>query len=353
MTINVSFIHNVRMHARKTYGFHSLMKEKTKSDITKKELFRFCDDVTQESIEYILGNVEAVLKDQELKKAMHRKVFYLMVESLQNVYNHTCKSGPKSCKPTIILYVIENDFFIETSNLIPNQEIIEIVSKIDSINSLTQEELKARYKEVLNNNIISKRGGAGLGLIDIARKSKNKIQYNHVAYTDTESILTLTIQIKSDTDLPIKKVSEKTIVLTNTSLRLYPSVSQTKHTPSISINADKHEVLIKGKSLPINASKFFSPLMQWLNDYAFSSGGKLKLIFHLEYFNTPSSFKISDILSILEKEAKNGKEIQVEWRYDQDDSDILESGKEFEHIFDLDFTFNEILDEEYDSIYNS
>lgn len=341
------------MHARKTNGFHSLMKEEKKSDIVKKELFRFCDDVTQESIEYILANIEIVLKEQELKKALHRKVFYLMVESLQNVYNHTCRSGPKSCKPTVILYMIENDFFIETSNLIPNKEILEIVSKIESINKQNQEELKTRYKEVLNNNIISKKGGAGLGLIDIARKSKNKIQYKHVAYSDAESILTLTVQIESDTELPIKKINEKRVVLTNSNLRLDPSISQTKHTPSISIDSDKQEVLVKGKSLPINAAKFFSPLMQWLNDYAFSSGNNLNVIFHLEYFNTPSSFKISDILSILEREAKNGKKINVEWRYDEDDSDILESGKEFEHIFDLAFTFNEILDEEYDSIYSS
>lgn len=341
------------MYARKINGFHSLMEEEKKSDIVKKELFRFCDDVTQESIECILANIEIVLKEQELKKALHRKIFYLMVESLQNVYNHTCKSGPKSCKPTVILYVIDNDFFVETSNLIPNKEIIEIVSKIESINKLNQEELKTRYKEVLNNNIISKKGGAGLGLIDIARKSKNKIQHKHLAYTDAESILTLTVQINSDTELPVKKINEKRVVLTNSSLRLDPSISQTKHTPSISIDSDKQEVLVKGKSLPINAAKFFSPLMQWLNGYAFSSGNNLHVIFHLEYFNTPSSFKISDILSILEREAKNGKKISIEWRYDEDDSDILESGKEFEHIFDLDFTFNEILDEEYDSIYNS
>ena len=319
----------------------------------KKELFRFSDDITQETIEYILGNIEKVLNKQDLNKALHRKVFYLMVEALQNVYNHTCKSGPKSCKPTVVLYVFDNDFFIETSNLVPNKEILEIETKLESINKLNSEQLKLRYKEVLNNNIISKKGGAGLGLIDIARKSKNPILYSHTEYTDKESILSLTIRITGDSEIMLTKLTEKRETLTNSNLRLDPSIGQTKHTPSISIFADKREVLIKGKSLPVNASKFFSPLMQWVNDYAFSSGSELNLIFHLEYFNTPSSFKISDILSILEKEKQKGKKITIEWRFDEEDTDILESGKEFEHIFDIDFVFKEILDEEYARIYSS
>ena len=77
--------------------------------------------------------------------------------------------------------------------------------------------------------------------------------------------------------------------------------------------------------------------MQWLNDYAISSGGELNVIFHLEYFTPPSSFTIPDILGNLEKEKSNGKKIPIQWRYDEEDTDILESGKEFEHIFDLDF----------------
>lgn len=329
------------------------MKIDSISSETNKELFRFSDDITQDSIEYILSNIELVLKEQELKKSIHRKVFYLMVEAIQNIYNHTCKSGPKSCKPTIVLLVENKDFIIQTSNLIPNKEIIDIESKLEKINKLNLDELKAKYKEVLNNNIISKKGGAGLGLIDIARKSKNPIIYNHKPYTDSESILTLTVRISNDSEVSIKNNSEKGKTLTNSNLRLDPTIGETKHTPSISINTENREILIKGKSLPINASKFFSPLMQWLNDFAFSNSNQLNVIFHLEYFNTPSSFKISDILSILEREKKNGKMIDVQWRYDEEDTDILESGKEFDHIFDLDFTFKEILDEEYDTIYNS
>ena len=119
----------------------------------KKELFRFSDDITQETIEYILGNIEKVLNKQDLNKALHRKVFYLMVEALQNVYNHTCKSGPKSCKPTVVLYVFDNDFFIETSNLVPNKEILEIETKLESINKLNSEQLKLRYKIIKEGSI--------------------------------------------------------------------------------------------------------------------------------------------------------------------------------------------------------
>ena len=47
------------------------MDEEEKIFSGKKELFRFSDDITQESIEYILRKIETVLKKQDLKKPLH------------------------------------------------------------------------------------------------------------------------------------------------------------------------------------------------------------------------------------------------------------------------------------------
>ena len=50
--------------------------------------------------------------------------------------------------------------------------------KITHINTLSKDELKAYYKRMLKESKISKEGGAGLGFIDIARKTQNALSFD-------------------------------------------------------------------------------------------------------------------------------------------------------------------------------
>lgn len=56
-------------------------------------------------------------------------------------------------------------------------EVAFLQDKLDLINSLSKEELKDFYKQVLNEGTMSVKGTAGLGMIDIARKSGQKLEY--------------------------------------------------------------------------------------------------------------------------------------------------------------------------------
>ena len=74
-------------------------------------------------------------------------------------------------------------------------KVADISGKIDYINSLDRDQLKAYYKEVLNNGVLSKKGGGGLGLIDIARRSGSKLEYNIREINEGFSFFTLTVKI--------------------------------------------------------------------------------------------------------------------------------------------------------------
>ena len=69
------------------------------------------------------------------------------------------------------------------------------LKKIDYINSLDKDELKKFYKETLNNGTMSEKGGGGLGLIDIARRSGQKLQYKIREIDKDYSFFTLTVKI--------------------------------------------------------------------------------------------------------------------------------------------------------------
>lgn len=309
------------------------------SDYT--HLFRYSDTLCKESIEGILTLVENTLERNNIKKNIKRRIFYVVVESIQNVYNHTNKN--KNLPPPEIEFGTDGQkYYILTSNPISNEDIPFICQKIDNINAKSYEELKTLYKEILNNNIISSKGGAGLGLVDIARKSNNKIAYKIGTLNNTHSRLFLMASITEENADETNDLKQNPKVHDNTSLSFDPSVGGSKHTPTISVNNEKRLVRIYGKSLPTDANKFYSPLMQWLNDYAFVKSNDLTVEFHFEYFNTPSSFKVSDILSILEKNKRNNKNIHVIWKYDEDDSDMYDSGKEFESLFELPIELQEV-----------
>ena len=58
-----------------------------------------------------------------------------------------------------------------------------------------KEELKDYYKSVLNNGEMSLKGGGGLGMIDIARKTGEKLEYNFLEIDNKVSFFTLNIKI--------------------------------------------------------------------------------------------------------------------------------------------------------------
>ena len=65
----------------------------------------------------------------------------------------------------------------------------------NGINKLSKEELKEYYKAVLNNGEMSMKGGGGLGMIDIARKTGEKLNFNFSPVDDKFSFFSLNIKI--------------------------------------------------------------------------------------------------------------------------------------------------------------
>jgi hypothetical protein len=64
-----------------------------------------------------------------------------------------------------------------SGNAIRKANISKLQEKLEKINSLDKEGLKDLYKAIIKNTTISEKGGAGLGFVDMARKSGTKLEY--------------------------------------------------------------------------------------------------------------------------------------------------------------------------------
>ncbi len=145
---------------------------------------------TQSITDNILLLTEACMNSAGEDSKIIKRVFTILVEGLQNVTRHQGIDGEETSPNQSGIFIIQNQgdkYYITTGNPIQKENIPTLIKQLDKINSLAPDELKAFYKEVLNNNIISNKGGAGLGLIEMARKSGNKLDFDFSDINDRYS----------------------------------------------------------------------------------------------------------------------------------------------------------------------
>ena len=100
--------------------------------------------------------------------------------------------------------------------------------------------------------------------------------------------------------------------------------------PTVNFNAETGVCILAGESYLEETIKFYTPLFNWINEFAGQKEKSIKFNFKLTYFNTSSSKCIVDILNMLKK-YKNAKgEVEVFWHYDDMDEDVEEELEEVE-----------------------
>lgn len=161
----------------------------------------FSDDVTEQLIglsEHNLDNMTGLSK-------MKRRASFLMIECFQNVIRHGERIDDNTVIPTHDgLYVTRNighRYYIASANAVPNSFIPELEEKLNAVNKLNKHELKQRYLEVLTNDSLSKKGGAGLGLIEMARKSGQPLDYIFEKIDDDKSYFYLQVQLEKPQEI--------------------------------------------------------------------------------------------------------------------------------------------------------
>ena len=139
-------------------------------------------DFTQETTKSILAMAERNLDSSGEESSIKRKVFNVMVEALQNIVKHSSEQGMKagSLVSRSAIFMISKDdarYCILTGNLILKSNVRGLTDSLNKLNSLDKDGLKELYKNIIKNTEISEKGGAGLGFVDMARKSGEKLEF--------------------------------------------------------------------------------------------------------------------------------------------------------------------------------
>lgn len=140
----------------------------------------------------VLELAESNIMDAEQSSSVRKKVYNIVVESLQNITKH--QESDKDNIDNSAIFAVQRkgeDYFVTTGNSVTEEAIIPLRSRLEMINSMSKDELRAFYKARLTTGQISDKGGAGLGLIDMARKSGSKLSYDFKKQADKSALFYL------------------------------------------------------------------------------------------------------------------------------------------------------------------
>ncbi len=135
--------------------------------------------VSQDNLKSILSATENNKLVKSLPLSTKRKLMYVIIECLQNIYKH----GSKIENKPNVEFKLKLDNGVATlivSNIINSFEVDNLKGKLDHLTTLEKKELDIEFKRqaIANEEKFESNGNAGLGLIEIARSASKKLIYN-------------------------------------------------------------------------------------------------------------------------------------------------------------------------------
>ncbi len=111
------------------------------------------------------------------------------------------------------------------------------------------------------------------------------------------------------------------------------NIDATKCTPGIQADSESGTIEIRGKSYPENPLEFYQPLLDWVDKYLKSDRTAIIVIFEILYFNSSTSKVFYDLFDILKETRQMGKNVEIYWQYNSENSSAEEAGEELKADF--------------------
>ncbi|MDR0248899.1 MAG: SiaB family protein kinase [Oscillospiraceae bacterium] len=150
------------------------------------------------------GMAEMVLKRlefEELPRSLSMSVFSIFVEQINNMmfYSaekelHTGAGGDTEevSRGVFVLGVDGDAYFLQSGNVVTDSSAAILKERIDHINSMSKQELRQYSKQLLNaDDSLPGSKGAGIGLVEIARRSTDPIRYIFEPYEQSLQYFTM------------------------------------------------------------------------------------------------------------------------------------------------------------------
>jgi len=159
--------------------------------------------ITFDLVTSVIETLDRKVANIESDKKVQKMFYSAAVECIHNLYHHMeevkgrfSEISEYDAKSGLITVIAKEKYYnILTGNFIPTKHTYGLKEKIDEVNTMDKMGLRTLYKETLSNGEFSEKGTAGLGLIQLARKTGEKLNYKFDKVNSEYSYFTFQIKI--------------------------------------------------------------------------------------------------------------------------------------------------------------
>ena len=156
---------------------------------------------SQSVIEELGEAIRRHLEGREQAGKRISDVFSVYIELTQNIRHYAEKSATNDAERDAlnagtVLIGTEGEFYtVMSGNLVRNEHVAELTRKLDMVRGMDADALKKAYRDTLRAPVADGATGAGLGFLQMARKSARPLQYSLSASGEGHSFFSLTVYI--------------------------------------------------------------------------------------------------------------------------------------------------------------
>ncbi|CQR73634.1 hypothetical protein SOV_31310 [Sporomusa ovata DSM 2662] len=164
-------------------------------------LITFSGRFTQEVIEELGDAVKKYLETDATSLNVTYNVFSVFIEQTQNIKNYSMKKDSSPLGEQIansgVVVIGKSDmgYFVSSGNLVATQDVKPLIDQLEEIKQQDKAGLRKMYKEQLKKELPEGSTTAGLGLIDMARKSSQHLTYSIVRVDEKVHFFSLQVRV--------------------------------------------------------------------------------------------------------------------------------------------------------------
>jgi hypothetical protein len=165
-------------------------------------IFSLSGTISQSILINVGEMLEKELEESGTKRTIIHNIFAIMTEQMQNVMSYsmdrrkTTDHFVESSGLFVVGYSREREkYFVSSCNRMYSSGRSVITQHLERINSLGKKELKAYYREVRRSGRNMHDRGAGLGFIEMAKRSSEPLEYSIYDVNEEESFFQITVYV--------------------------------------------------------------------------------------------------------------------------------------------------------------
>jgi len=164
-------------------------------------ILHFAGNIRYDTIGNLINELKGKVVFLGIQTNIYKRILLVMIETLENILKHSVDPAKTDCvnkkyAPCFSIKKVDEKYILVSSNLIEKTNIPRLENRLTSLNLLDYHGLKELYKSTIMDGQFSHKGGAGLGFIEIAKISSDKIRYSFRSVNPDLSYFRFTVTIK-------------------------------------------------------------------------------------------------------------------------------------------------------------